>query len=164
MALIYPVINEMINYDTGRPHLIQHALKVYAFSKAIGESEGLSPELQETLEVAAVLHDIGIPESIRKYGNDDGIHQQVEGPPIAREMLERLGAREELIDRVCFLIAHHHTYTGVEGIDYRILVEADFLVNVFEQPAMQASAEEILANNFETAAGKRYFKSLFLAE
>lgn len=159
---MYRVIDEMIRYNAGDPGLIHHALKVYAFSKAIGEEEGLSKAQQEILETAAVLHDIGIRESLRKYGNSDGTHQQIEGPPIAKEMLQRLGAEEALIDRVCFLIAHHHVYTGVEGIDYRILIEADFLVNVYETPSMQKSADEILKNNFETEAGSRYFKALFL--
>lgn len=159
----YEVIDEMIRCNAGEPGLIHHALKVYAFAKAIGEEEGLSPEEQEILETAAVLHDIGIRESLRKYGDANGVHQQVEGPPIAEEILKRLGAGPEQIKRVCFLIAHHHTYTGVSGIDYRILIEADFLVNVYETPSMQKSAAEILDKNFETAAGKRYFNALFLA-
>ncbi len=161
---IYQVISEMIRYNCGDPERIHHALKVYAFSKAIGEEEGLSPETQEILEVAAVLHDIGIHESERKYGSADGVYQQIEGPSIAKKMLEKLGAASELIERVCFLIAHHHTYAGVEGIDYRILIEADFLVNVYETPSMQRSADVILKNNFETEAGRRYFRELFLEE
>ena len=68
-----------------------------------------------------------------------------------------------MIERVCYLIAHHHTYSGVEGMDYRILIEADFLVNVYETPSMQASASEILKKNFETASGARYFKAQFLS-
>ncbi|MCI8501015.1 MAG: HD domain-containing protein [Oscillospiraceae bacterium] len=160
---VYRVIDEMIRYNGGAPNLIQHALKVYAFAKAIGEEEGLSEETQEILETAAVLHDIGIRESERKYGDADGVHQQVEGPPIAEEILQRLGAAPALIERVCYLIAHHHTYSGVEGMDYRILIEADFLVNVYETPSMQASASEILKKNFETASGARYFKAQFLS-
>ena len=74
---VYRVIDEMIRYNGGAPNLIQHALKVYAFAKAIGEEEGLSEETQEILETAAVLHDIGIRESERKYGDADGVHQQL---------------------------------------------------------------------------------------
>ena len=29
-------------------------------------------------------------------------------------------------------MTHHHTYTGVDGIDYQILLEADYLVNADE--------------------------------
>ena len=161
---MHRVISEMIRYNAGEPGLIHHALKVYAFAKAIGEEEGLPAEQQEILETAAVLHDIGIRESMRKYGNSDGVNQQLEGPPVAKEILDGLGVGTDLTERICFLIAHHHVYTGVEGLDYRILIEADFLVNVYETPSMQKSAEEILAKNFETSAGSRYFKELFLTD
>ena len=33
-------------------------------------------------------------------------------------------------ERVAYLIGHHHTYDKIEGMDYQILVEADFLVNI----------------------------------
>ena len=36
------------------------------------------------------------------------------------------------MDRVCYLVGHHHTYLDMDGMDYQILVEADFLVNLFE--------------------------------
>ena len=54
-------------------------------------------------------------------------------------MLCALGYDEAVIDRVLFLIAHHHTYTGIEGEDYQILVEADFLVNLFEDGSSRKS-------------------------
>ena len=47
-------------------------------------------------------------------------------------MLQRLQYTEEVIDRVCYLVAHHHTYSHIEGKDYQLLVEADFLVNLYE--------------------------------
>ena len=161
---MHRVISEMIRYNAGEPGLIHQALKVYAFAKASGQEEGLPAEQQEVLETAAVLHDIGIRESMRKYGNSNGVNQQLEGPPVAKEILAGLGAGTDLTERVCFLIAHHHVYTGVEGLDYRILIEADFLVNVYETPSMQKSAEEILKRNFETPSGSRYFKALFLTD
>jgi hypothetical protein len=36
------------------------------------------------------------------------------------------------VDRVAFLVGHHHTFTGVDGIDWQILLEADYLVNASE--------------------------------
>ena len=64
-------------------------------------------------------------------GNSLQINEK-EGPAVARGMLMRLGFAENVIERVCYLIGHHHTYTGIEGRDYQILVEADFLVNLYE--------------------------------
>ena len=54
-------------------------------------------------------------------------------PPVARQMLTEIGYPQEVVDRVCYLVGHHHTYLDMDGMDYQILVEADFLVNLFEK-------------------------------
>ena len=54
-----------------------------------------------------------------------------------------------LIDRISFLIAHHHTMTGIDGMDYQILIEADFLVNAAEK----GLGKEAVAQRKRTAAG-----------
>jgi hypothetical protein len=41
-------------------------------------------------------------------------------------MLGRLGFGAALVERVCYLVGHHHTYTNIDGPDYQILVEAGF--------------------------------------
>lgn len=103
------VINEMIGYYANDPRRVNHFLKVYSFSKSIGELEKLDEETQYILEIAAIMHDIGIKISEEKYNSSAGNYQEIEGPPVAREMLEKLGFHEKIIDRVCFLIGHHHT-------------------------------------------------------
>jgi hypothetical protein len=91
--------------------------------------EQLPKQTQHILETAAILHDIGIHLSEKKYNSSAGKYQEIEGPAPAREMLTSLHYGETVIDRVCYLIAHHHTYINVDGIDYQLLIEADFLVN-----------------------------------
>ena len=122
----------MISYYSGDPKRIQHFTKVHSYAKLIGEREQLSPEELYILEAAAYTHDIGIKPAEEKYGSSAGKLQEQEGPAVARGMLMRLGFAENVIERVCYLIGHHHTYTGIEGRDYQILVEADFLVNLYE--------------------------------
>ena len=56
---------------------------------------------------AAYLHDIGIQESERKHQSTAPEYQEQEGPPIARTLLEKLGAKDALIDEVCDIIGHH---------------------------------------------------------
>ena len=125
------LITEMMKYYTGDPKRIQHFIKVYQFAKMIGELEKLPEEVQHILETAAIVHDIGIKPAEEKYGSCGGKLQEQEGPAAAEEMLQRLGYRPEVIDRVCYLVGHHHTYDHIDGSDYRILVEADFLFNIY---------------------------------
>lgn len=163
-VLISEIISSLLRYDEGDPKRIQHALKVYAFSKAIAEEEGMPRAERAVLETAAVLHDIGIHESERKYGSCAGRYQELEGPPVARRILELLGLSSELIGRVCFLIGHHHTYTDISGMDYQILVEADFLVNLYEDGSSREAARTALERIFRTETGKRYLRDQFLSD
>lgn len=156
------IITEMVRYEQGEPERVHHFLKVHAFARVIGESEGLSEREQEILEVAAVLHDVGIRASLRKYGSSAGPYQEKEGPEIARGMLTRLGYDEAFIDRVCYLIAHHHTYDAIEGKDYQILVEADFLVNMLEEHMDPETVKNVLEKLFKTAKGTAYLKTMYL--
>ena len=154
----------MAEYIAGDAMRIQHFTKVHYYSAMIGRGEGLDDATLYTLEVAAILHDIGIHPALREYGTSAGPYQEKLGPAPARELLEHLGEDENVIDRVCYLIAHHHTYNNIEGIDYQILVEADFLVNLLEDGLDKSTAENAYAKIFKTATGKRLWSQMYGVE
>ncbi|MBQ8919289.1 MAG: HD domain-containing protein [Acidaminococcaceae bacterium] len=148
------VVHKMVLFDKGDPRRIQHFLKVYMFAALIGKMEGLPPEQQEILEIASILHDIGILPAEKKYGDSNGKLQEQEGPAYARTLLNEVGGyRPELIDRVCFLIAHHHTYAAVDGLDWQILLEADFLVNSYEKNLPEEAIKTFRSRVFKTKSG-----------
>ncbi len=64
-------------------------------------------------------------------------------------------------ERICYLIAHHHTYDNVDGIDYRILLEADFLVNALEDELDKAAIIHFRDKVFETATGTYLLNTMF---
>lgn len=153
MENISQVIDRMTEYYTGDPRRINHFLKVHAFAKVIGELEGLDAHTLFIPEAAAVVHDIGIKLSEKKYGSSAGNYQELEGPPIAWEMLTELCIDAKVVERVCYLVGHHHTYGSIDGLDYRILVEADFLVNIYEDNLSAAQANMICNKYFKTKTG-----------
>ena len=155
------LISEMINYEAGNPQRVHHFLKVYGFARAIGELEGLDANTQYILEAASIVHDIGIKPSVEKHGDDDGSLQEVEGPPLAEEMLSKLNFDDIVIRRVSYLVAHHHSYDNINGQDYQILVEADFLVNILEGNFAKAAIDDVYDNIFKTENGKRFFEQMF---
>lgn len=161
MAKIGQVINKMIDYYSQDPQQVNHFLKVYGFAKTIAEMENVDGNTKEIIEIAALMHDIGIKNSLEKYKSSAGNYQEIEGPPEARKILESMGYRAELIDRVDFLIANHHTYDNIEKIDHQILVEADFLVNVYENDLSKEEKKNIYTNIFKSSAGKKIFKDLY---
>jgi len=123
--------------------------------------EGLDPRTLEILCTAAVLHDIGIHAAEEKYGNCSGKYQEIEGPAPAREILSRLTTDKELIDRVCFLIAHHHTYSGIDGSDWQILLEADFIVNAYEDALKADAIRHFRDSIFKTKSGLSLLNTIF---
>ncbi len=151
----------MLEYEAGNAKRIQHFIKVHSLALRIGIAEGLDEETLFLLEAAALVHDIGIKPSEEKYGSGAGQYQEAEGPPLARAMLERLQYPKAVIDRVCYLVGRHHTYSKIDGIDYQILVEADFLVNMFEGGVEGSEIRSVYKNIFRTAAGKRICEMMF---
>ena len=87
------VATEMIKYYAGDKKRINHFIKVHGYAKAIGEAEGLDERTMLILETAAYVHDIGIKISEEKYNSSAGKYQEIEGPPIAEEMLTNVFSR-----------------------------------------------------------------------
>ena len=164
MDKLHILKEKMVHFYHGDPGRIHHFLKVHSFSKWIGEEEGLDARTQEILEATAFVHDIGIRIAEEKYGSCAGPLQEKEGPAAAKAMLEEIGYDEKLIDRVCYIVGHHHTYTNIDGIDYQILVEADFLVNLYEGNESHEAALAAYHKIFKTEAGKKMCRELYCIE
>ena len=156
------VIIEMIKYYANDARRVNHFMKVYSFAKSIGELEKIDKKEQEILEIAAVVHDIGIKISEEKYNSSAGKYQEIEGPKVAEEMLSNLGIEKDIVDRVCFLVGHHHTYNKIDNIDYQILVEADFLVNIYEDEIQEKEIEIIKNKIIKTKSGIEMINKMFL--
>ena len=160
--MIEQIICKAIEYDQGDPRRIQHFLKVHELSRTIGVLEGLQGEALEILEIAAVLHDIGIHESERKYQSSAGNYQEKEGPAVAEAILSDFSLQQNVLERVSFLIGHHHSYSQIDGLDYQILVEADFLVNIHEDLLKEVQIRSINDKIFKTRWGKHFLQKMFL--
>ena len=158
---IEKLLTAMMEYDHGDVPRIQHFVKVYEFARMIGLMEGLDAKTQFTLESAAVVHDIGIHISEQKYGSSSGKYQELEGPTEAKKLLDELEWPADVTERVCYLVGHHHTYHDMDGMDYQILVEADFLVNLFEDKVSPEGCKNAYHKIFRTESGKRLYQTMY---
>lgn len=150
-------------YDAGDPRRVHHFMKVYAFARLIGQAEGLDEQTQEILDAAALLHDIGIHAAERKFGACGGSLQEAEGPSAALPLLKQAGADEAACEQVCWLIAHHHSPGASDALPFRILLEADFLVNAYEDALPPEACRTARTRLFRTRTGTQYLDDLFLA-
>lgn len=165
MQEVARVAQAMVVYFEGDARRVNHLLKVYALAQTIGQLEGLPAETQFVLELAALTHDIGIKPCERKHGagSATGARQEAEGPPEARALLTGLGTATHVTERVCWLIAHHHSYGEPRETDLQVLVEADFLVNLYEDGMGADAARAAESRIFRTAAGKALLRGLYPA-
>ena len=152
---IAQITEKMIAFSRGNIRDIDHFIRVWTYARTIGEIEGVDRETQFVLEVAAIAHDIACPLCREKYGGTNGRDQEREGAPMAREFLSGTGMSEEQINRVAFLVGHHHTYGDIDGIDYQILLEADYIANASEKGYGRENAESFMQKVMKTESGKR---------
>lgn len=152
---------KMIQYSKGNIHDINHFMKVYAYAKTIGECERLDIKTQATLEAAAIIHDIACPLCREKYGNTNGPLQEKEGAILAEDFLKGFNYSDEFIERVVFLVGHHHTLNGIEGMDHQILIEADYLVNAYEKSYSETNNRHMMETVFKTETGISLLKSIY---
>lgn len=140
---------------------IDHALRVTAFAAQLMDQEAADPEL---VMATALLHDIGIREAERKYGSSAGNLQEIEGPPVAREILARFGYAEPFISEVCAIIASHHSPGEVNSDNFRVIWDADWLVNLGDECDLseKEKLKNIIKKTFMTATGRMMAKQIYL--
>lgn len=153
---------DMILYNAKDPKRIHHFMKVAEFAALIARGEGVDGHTQFLLKAVGYVHDIGIRAAEEKYGYQNGALQQEMGPDAARPLLLKNEFEDSDVERICFLIAHHHTYTDIDGIDYQILVEADFLVNLYEDHSDKKTIENVYERIFKTKTGKMLCQRMFM--
>lgn len=158
--LVNDVLIKMIDYFDGDVKRINHALKVFTFSNSIAKAE--NENIQFILQITSLLHDIGIKMSEKKYNSSAGNYQEIEGPSVAREILKDFNISNDILERIIFLIGHHHTYSAIDGIDFQILIEADFIVNSYEDSLDTKAIEYAKDKYFKTEAGIKLLESMYL--
>lgn len=143
---------------------IGHATKVARYAEQIGKEE--SGNLAVIL-CSAYLHDIGIHEAERKHGSAAAKYQEQEGPPIARSILEELGAKEELIEEAADIVGHHHHPRSEETTNFKVLYDSDLIVNLEEaqkeHPMEDGKLEQLIEKTFLTESGRNKAREVLLS-
>lgn len=133
---------------------IKHAKRTAEYAEMILTAEADADP--NVVLAAAILHDIGIKNAEAKHGSADASYQEEEGPPVARDILKKLDYSEDFIRDVCDIVAHHHHPRPVETANFKVLYDADQLVNA-EESGMDISGGggASIAAGLLTAAGAR---------
>ncbi|TAN59146.1 HD domain-containing protein [bacterium] len=156
------LILEMEKYFGPDQKRINHAKKVLGFAEQLLEKENADPLV---VIAASVLHDIGIHKAEEKYKSSAGNYQEIEGPPIARGIMEKLHLKNEVIEEVCEIIAHHHSPGEVNTLNFRVLYDSDWLVNLKDEFDAQDKErlDRIIEKVFLTNTGKDLARRIYTA-
>lgn len=157
-------IEDMKNYFGDDARRINHALKVLGFAERIMDGEKIEGNLKKIITITAILHDIGIKMAEKKYNSSAGKYQEIEGPPIAAEIMSGNNENSDIIERVCYIIGGHHTASKNNGPDFQIIWEADLLVNIEEDGLYKnkENVKNIIDKNFETKTGRDIAVNMYL--
>lgn len=153
---------EMERYFGKDARRINHAKKVLGYAEALLEKEKVDPLV---VMAAAILHDIGIHKAEEKYKSSAGNYQEIEGPPIAREIMEKLQFKKEVVDEVCEIIANHHSPGKVDTLNFKALYDADWLVNLKDECGFgnKEKLAKTIDKVFLTPSGKELAKQIYLS-
>ncbi len=140
---------------------IEHALAVLNYAEQIHSVEGGDPLI---VRAAAILHDIGIHEAQRKHDSPASRYQEIEGPLIAGKILGRYDLDEGVIEHVCKIIANHHSAKDIDTLEFRVVWDADWLVNIPEEfpDKVREKLQELIGKVFKTHKGRQIAVELFL--
>jgi HD superfamily phosphohydrolase YqeK len=152
-------MEEYFGKDTKR---INHAKSVLNYAEGLLITEKADKGVVIT---AALFHDIGIRLAEKKYGSSAGHYQEIEGPPIARRILKKLGLKEKIIEEVCNIIASHHSPGEIDTLNFKVLYDADWLVNLKDEADTKEKTKlsKLIEKVFLTATGKALAKKIYLA-
>jgi hypothetical protein len=144
--------------------MIDHTLKVHGYAMEILEVEGGNAFV---VGASAILHDIGIPKAREVHGSSSGQYQEIEGPPIAREILTRHQVPAAAVDHICGIVANHHSDEDpviVTTLEFKILWDSDWLVNFpgRHRESTPKEKEDAIETIFKTAKGKQLARQMFL--
>ena len=152
MAALIPELRFSFDFEQRSKYhkydVYEHTARAVAAVPAEAEDAGI-------LRLTMLLHDIGKPEMFR-LGKDGFGHfkgHAKAGVPKAREILKRLGFGEDVIFRVCRLIAHHSDKILCRDNICQLLEELGehdfFLLLEVKKADNSAKHEFVLAENDE---------------
>jgi len=157
-----PLVDRMKSVFGDDSRRIEHALAVLGHAESIlAETPGADALV---VTAAAVLHDIGIRAAERTHGSSAGRYQEIEGPPIAREILQSMDFDAGAIDHVCRIVANHHSARDIDTPEFRIIWDADWLVNIPDEYDVSdsKSMSDLIDRVFKTPKGRTTAQELFL--
>ena len=155
------LIKRLEDYFGSDEKRIAHAKNVLKYAEQLLRAEKADPYV---VIPAAVLHDVGIKAAEEKYGSAAARYQEKEGPAIAGRILVEMGYEDQNVYEICAIIARHHSPRAFEDTNFKVVYDADWLVNFPEEVAVRdpEKIRQTIRKIFLTPSGRETAEKLFL--
>jgi len=155
------LIKELEEYFGKDKRRIDHAKNVMGFAEELLRHEKADWHI---VIPASILHDVGIKVAEQKHGSSAGHYQEREGPAIARDILVKVGVKEDDINEICEIIAHHHSPGKINTQNFKVLYDADWLVNLNGEVDIKDKnkLKEVINKVFLTKTGEEMARKTYL--
>lgn len=141
---------------------IGHTVRMARYTEEIGKAENANLAISLS---AAYLYSIGMPVAEKKYGAQASEHRADEGRTVARTILEKLKAKEELVDAVLDIVGSNGSKKDGD-INYKTVHDANLIATLEDQnknnPLNESTLEETLKKSFLTPTGQTKAKQVLL--
>jgi hypothetical protein len=135
---------------------ISHATRVARHAERIGKNEEGNLAI---ILCSSYLQNIGYSEALRKFGSATPESVGKAGVPIAEAILSKLGANEQLSNKVCAIIAHQQQPASEENKEFNIVYDANLIANLEEEhknsPVEQTRFVELIDSVLRTEGGRQ---------
>ena len=160
------LIESMKEYFGEDQERIKHSLKVTDFAEKLIELHDSEVINEKVIIFSAILHDVGIKKAEAKYGSSVGKYQEIEGPPIAREILSSFNINKDIVEEICEIIGNHHSPGSIDSDNFKILYDADWLVNLPQTYNLykikEVELKSLIERVYLTETGKSFAENLLL--
>lgn len=149
------LLYNVLCYEDGHSRHTQHILKVYALAKLLGEREKISVEEQQILQAAAILHDIAIKYCKEHYNGDASQDKQKQVAPfLEKRFLKAANYLPSYVPKIIELVNCHHDYDKPKSRLLQLLIEADLIVNCYENRPDHENMK-LIKEIFQTKGGTK---------
>ncbi len=138
---------EMKKYFNKDFKRIGHATRVARHAEAIARKAGGDPAV---ILAAAYLHDIGYPETHSKYGSAEQKHLETEGAAAARKIMEKIGAKEAMIEEICDIISRQYHPGAEESINFKVVYDSNIIADLEEENKTKPIGRENIKETLKT--------------
>jgi uncharacterized protein len=155
--IVRETMTKMCEYEGMTTSDISHFALVWNYACVIADMENLSEYSKYIISVSAVVHDISCPSLREEYGRADGKMQEESSRKLLENFFLDIPVASEDLEKIIDIVSHHHSPLYDGGIEHRVLIEADYIVNKSGCEITEEEIGEALESVFRTKAGAKLF-------